>query len=206
MRRRTVDRTWVAVAAGAGTWLAVGGQLGAACGLVVLAVIQFPWLLRNLRPSGRGDSRPAVAALAGVAAVVAVAGPEHLTSMLLFAAAGAVLVWAWPLLRRGAHRARPAAAVRSGGRPIKGSHHGRVDVIEEVPDGRVGVSRKRGGDGPSQVVLCAKPSAGGRLVRVAERRYVHARWRVASQPQPCPIEKSKRHWRLRAVGPATRKA
>lgn len=205
-RRAHADRTTIAVAAGAGTWVAVGGQVGAAAGLLVLAAVRFPSLLSNLRPGSSGDSRPAVAALAGAAAVVAVAGPEHLTSMMLFAGLSAAVVWAWPLLRRGAHRARPSSARRSStGANVKGNHHGRVDAIEEVPSGRVGLSRKRGGDGPSQIVLCAKHSSAGKLVRVAERRYVNARWRVASQPQPCDIDKAKRHWRLRAVGPATRK-
>lgn len=210
MKVRVPDRVTGAVVAGAVVWLAVGGQLGMAAGLATVVLVAFPKLLRGLRPTGRqADTRPAVAALAGAVLVVAVFGAEHLTLLLTAAALAAAVVWAWPMLRRGAHRARPVVAgarqSSSGRARIRGNHHGRPDVVEEVPGGRVGISRKRGGDGPSRIELCARYDSAGKLVTVAERRHVHARWRVASAPKQCPLHKGKRHWQMRAVGRATRK-
>lgn len=205
-RRGASDRTTIAAVAAVAAWFALGGRLGAGAALVVFCAVQFPSLLSGLRPTGRQrDSRPAAAAVAAAAAVIVVAGGEHLGTMLLAAAAAAVVVWAWPTLRRGAHHAAAAPVVASRrNRAIRGNHHGRPDVIEEVPSGRVGISRKRGGDGPTQIELCARYDRAGQLVRVAERRHVHARWRISSRPAQCPIDKGKRHWRLRAVGRATR--
>jgi len=204
-RARAGDRTTIAAAAGAGAWLAVGGQLGAAAGLVTFTAIQFPSLLRALRP-GRSDARPATAAVLAAAAVVAVAGVGHLQLVLIVAVLAAGVTWAWPLLRRGAHRARPAVTSRRAGSSarIRGNHHGRADTIEEVPSGRIGLSRKRGGDGPSQIELCARKDQRGRIVRTAERRHVHSRWRVIGGATPCPLNDDKRHWRLRTAGRATR--
>ena len=206
-RRRRVslaDRTVLASVLGAVAWLAFGGQLGAAAGLLVFVLVQFPAVLHGLRPTGGRDMRSAAAALASAAAVVAVVGFEHLTTLIVVSAAAAAVAWAWPLLRRNAHRARPAAATARGRARIKGNHHGRVNEVEEVPTGRVGISRKKGGDGPTQIELCARADRANQLTKVAARRHVNARWQIASRPAPCPIAKEKRHWRLRAVGRARR--
>lgn len=214
-RRRSLiktDRTTWAAVAGLGAWVMLGGKVGFAVGVFLAAVVAFPSLLHSLRPAGNqhADTRPAFAGLAAAAAALALLGIGHLTFVLVLAVLVALGVWLWPrwtkhAARTGRHRVPVSRTATRVGRPrIRGSHHGRVDVIEEVPTGRIGVARKKGGDGPTQVELCARANQQGSLIKTANRRFVHARWGIAQGPAACPLNTNKRHWRLTARGRAER--
>lgn len=204
------DRAQWAAGAGLGTWALLGGRFGAGVGLLVGVAVAFPGLIRGARAGSPGaDTKPAAAGVAALAALVALLGINHPTLVAVLAAAVALAVWLWPRWRRyaastGRHHA-PTATARAGRARVRGNHHGRVQIVEEVPTGRVGIARKRGGDGPTQVELCAKTSITTDALRsTANKRLVHSRWSVARGPARCPLTDQKRHWVLRSAGPAER--
>lgn len=205
-RRRTpsIERWHVAAAFGAAAALIVNGPAGLVIGGVVAALISWPDLIHRLTgrraPNGRRREAPAIAA-AGFVAALAVFG----VGLVGLGVGTAVAVWVWrrwwPKARTVTRRAATSVRRTKIGGRVQGNHHGRVDTIEEVPSGRVGVGRRRGGSGPTQIELCAKASIDtGKLRAVASRRYVNARWRIVAGPHTCQIKDTKKHWTLAASG------
>ncbi len=207
-RRRSsspVERWHVAAVFGVAAGLTIGGRAGFVVGAVAAALIMWPDLAHRITgrraPNGRRREAPALAAAALVAAL-AVFGVTVVG--LVVGAAAALWIWRrwWPKAQTVTRRAAGSVkSARVGHRRVQGNHHGRPDVVEEVPSGRVGLGRRKGGTGPTQVELCARASIDTNKLRaVASRRYVNARWRIVGGPTPCQLKDTKKHWTLAASG------
>lgn len=196
------DRTVVAGVVAVGAVLLLGGRMGVLAGVAAGGAILFPGVARSCR-----SNRVAIGAAAGAAVGFLLLGP-HPTRLVVAAGVGAAVAqFAVPGARgaAGGAVARVRHAGRTGRGPVRGNHHARTKVVEEVPSGRVGVGRKKGGEGPVQIELCAHPTQRNKLTDIAHRRYCHARWTITSGPTPCPANTDKRpsdhkqHWQLRVA-------